>query len=98
MVQEAYDSNPAVRDACAESIFGHASTLEADFAAAIVERAPDRGLDARSLARRTQAVLQGAFVLAKAADDPGVALDSIAHLRRYLECIFGSLDATPAST
>ncbi len=35
MTQEAFATNPEVRDACAASIFGHARTLEADFAAAL---------------------------------------------------------------
>ena len=47
----------------------------------------------RSLARHTQAVLQGAFILAKATDDPDAARDGIAHLRRYIALLFGQ---TPA--
>ena len=43
---------------------------------------------AKSLALYTQAVIQGAFVLAKAKDGPAVAADSIDHLRRYLEILF----------
>ena len=44
MVQEAYGTSPAVRDACAASILGHAATLEPDFQAALDARggiAPD---------------------------------------------------------
>ncbi len=88
MVQEAFDSIPLVREACAESIFGHAETLEADITAALAN-AGNEGVDAKSLARHTQAVLQGSFILAKASDDEAVVLDSIAHLRRYLELLFG---------
>ena len=29
-----------------------------------------------------------AFVLSKAADDPGIVLESIEHLRRYFELLF----------
>ena len=83
MVQEAYSTNPAVRDACAASIFGHAATLEADLAAALAAAGSD--VDPAGLARHVQAVLQGSFILSKAADDPQVARDSIAHLRRYVE-------------
>ena len=43
---------------------------------------------AESLALYTQAVLQGAFVLAKAKDGPEVARDCVAHLRRYLLQLF----------
>jgi TetR/AcrR family transcriptional repressor of nem operon len=82
MVQEAYSTNTAVRDACAASILGHAATLEADVAAALAAAGSD--VDPASLARHLQAVLQGSFILSKAADDPQVARDSIAHLRRYV--------------
>ena len=88
MAQEAFETNPAVRAACAASIFGHISTLEVDFAAALAIHQPGGDITAASLARYTQAVLQGAFVLSKAADDPALVLDSIGHLRRYLEFLF----------
>jgi TetR/AcrR family transcriptional repressor of nem operon len=88
MVQEAFASNPAIRDACGESILGHASTLEADIAAALERARPGSGAQAAELARYTQTVLQGAFVVSKAADDPGVVHESIRHLRAYLEILF----------
>ena len=43
---------------------------------------------AKSLALHTQAVLQGAFILAKAKDDAKIAAASIDHLRRYIELLF----------
>ena len=43
-----------------------------------------------SLAIHTQAVLQGAFILAKATGDGAVARDSVDHLARYLELLFQS--------
>lgn len=89
MAQEAFATSPEVRDACAASIFGHARTLEPDFAAALAAAGDPPGVDAAGLARHTQAVLQGAFVLSKAADDPALVTDSIAHLRRYLELLLG---------
>jgi TetR/AcrR family transcriptional repressor of nem operon len=51
--------------------------------AAKAQYAPDADWSAESLARHTQAVLQGGFVLAKAWNDPQAALDAIAHLKRY---------------
>jgi TetR/AcrR family transcriptional repressor of nem operon len=89
MAQEAFATSPEVRDACAASIFGHARTLEPDFAAALAAAGDPPGVDAAGLACHTQAVLQGAFVLSKAADDPALVTDSIAHLRRYLELLLG---------
>ena len=88
MAQETFATSPLVRDACAASIFGKARTLEADLAEALADAGNPPGVDAAGLARFTQAVIQGAFVLSKAADDPEIARECIAHLRRYLELLF----------
>jgi TetR/AcrR family transcriptional repressor of nem operon len=88
MTQEIFQTNPRIRKACFESIAGHAEQLEDDIAAAIALYRPGAGFTAKSLALHTQAVLQGAFILAKAKDDPQVVIDSIAHLRRYFELLF----------
>lgn len=93
MTQEAFDTNPAVRDACAASIFGHVETLEADFAAALANDGTPAEISAASLARHTQTVLQGAFVLSKAGNDPALVLEAIDHLRRYLECVLARTSA-----
>ncbi|MEP3332420.1 TetR/AcrR family transcriptional regulator [Sedimentitalea sp.] len=94
MTQEVHDSIPAIRDACAKSIFGHAATLEADIEAARLQRRIDAGWTAESLARHTQAVLQGGFILAKATGNPDLARESVDHLERYVRGLFG-LDAAP---
>lgn len=88
MVQEAYDTIPPLRDACARSITGHAATLEADIEAAITSRNLTPAWSAASLALHTQAVLQGAFILAKATGSAAAAADSIDHLHRYIELLF----------
>ncbi|KAB7646186.1 TetR/AcrR family transcriptional regulator [Polymorphobacter fuscus] len=88
MVQEAHESSPAIRDACRRSIFGHAATLEADFAAAMAAHGVT-GTTAESLALHTQAVLQGGFILSKATGDTAPSLAGIDHLRRYLTLLFG---------
>lgn len=97
MVQESYATHPDVRAACEASIYGHSATLETDFEALIAERGTTSGVTARGLAVHTQTVLQGAFVLAKASEDSGVVLDAIAHLRRYLQCLFSSTNHQEAS-
>lgn len=94
MVQEVYETNPAIREACRASIVGHAEKLEADIAAAIEHHGAPDGVTAHGLALHTQAVLQGAFILAKAEGDAAVAADSIGHLRRYLELLFRDHSAT----
>jgi TetR/AcrR family transcriptional regulator, transcriptional repressor for nem operon len=89
MVQEVFATSPAIRDACGDSIFGHAATLEADIAAAMKARRITGDFTAESLARYTQTVIQGAFVLAKAADDLELARESLDHLDRYIRLLFG---------
>jgi TetR/AcrR family transcriptional repressor of nem operon len=94
MAQEVWDSSPAIAAACAASMTRHAGTLEADIAAAAAARGLT-DIDAPSLALHTQAVLQGGFVLAKAAGDPGPARAAAAHLRRYVELLFHRGKAQP---
>lgn len=91
MVQETYAQYPEIRDACAASIFGHAGTLVDDISKAMADHQVVGGWTAQSLATHTQAVLQGAFILAKAKNDVGVAIESVDHLRRYVELLFGGV-------
>jgi TetR/AcrR family transcriptional regulator, transcriptional repressor for nem operon len=88
MVQEAYETHPPIRNACGVHIGAHAARLASDIAAAKAIYAPAAEWSAESLALYTQAVLQGAFVLAKAKGGPEVARDCLAHLRRYIELLF----------
>lgn len=88
MVQEIYQTSPAIRRACDASISGHAATLEADIAAAKKQHGIKAAWTPASLALHTQAVLQGAFVLAKAKGGPEVAAASVDHLRRYIKLLF----------
>ena len=87
MVQESFATSDPIRAACEASISGHAATLEADIAAAILLYGL-RGTTPASLALHTQAVLQGAFILAKAKGDAEIARESAAHLKRYFELLF----------
>ena|ERR1700722_15556063 len=88
MVQEIYGTNPDIREACAASISGHAATIEADIAEAMKRYRVRASWTAESLALHTQAVLQGAFILAKAKGGAAVAAASIDHLHRYIELLF----------
>jgi len=88
MVQEAYETYPAIRQACDSYIGVHAAEVAKDIAAAKALYAPDASWNAESLAFHTQAVLQGAYVLAKAKNGNAIARDCVAHLRRYLELLF----------
>jgi TetR/AcrR family transcriptional repressor of nem operon len=88
MVQEAYATHSEIRKACEASIFGHAATLEADIAAAMRRYKIRATWTAESLALHTQAVLQGAFILAKAKGAAQIAAESVDHLQRYIELLF----------
>ncbi len=90
MVQEAYDSHPAIRAACDRYISEHAERLEADIAEAKAQYAPDAAWTPDSAALYSQAVLQGAFILAKAKHGAQVAADCLDHLRRYFETLLPS--------
>ncbi|HVA13576.1 MAG TPA: TetR/AcrR family transcriptional regulator [Stellaceae bacterium] len=88
MVQEVYETYPEIRDACDASISGHAAKVETDIAEAMNFHRIRADWTAQSLALHTQAVLQGAFILAKAKGGAEIAAASIDHLRRYIEFLF----------
>lgn len=88
MVQEVYETHPLIREACDRYIRAHAATLETDIAEAIVKYGPRAEWTASSLALYTQAVIQGAFILAKAHQSAEVASANLDHLRRYLQLLF----------
>jgi TetR/AcrR family transcriptional regulator, transcriptional repressor for nem operon len=95
MVQEVFETAPAIREACDRSISSHAASLESDIAAAMAIHPPVGHVDPRSLALHTQAVLQGAFILAKARSGPSVAMESVDHLIRYVRLLFGKSGEDP---
>jgi len=89
LVQETYDTHPAIRAACERSISGHAAEVSKDIAEAKRRYAPDAPWTAEGLALYTQAVIQGAFILAKARSGPEVVEACLDHLQRYLELLLG---------
>jgi TetR/AcrR family transcriptional regulator, transcriptional repressor for nem operon len=89
MLQEVYETAPAIRDACQSCIQKHAETLEAEIETAICECGMTPEWSAKSLALHTQAVIQGAFILAKGTGSAEIAADTIDHLHRYIELLFG---------
>lgn len=87
LAQEVHQTYPRIARAADAAIRAHSLTLEKDIAAALAEHNIE-DVDPASLALHIQAVLQGSFVLAKAAGDPAVARDSVHHLKRYVLLIF----------
>jgi TetR/AcrR family transcriptional regulator, transcriptional repressor for nem operon len=96
MVQETYETHPAIRAACDQHISAHASDVTKEITEAKRLYAPDAAWTAESLGLYTQAVIQGAFVLAKAKNSPEIAIECLAHLRRYLEILL--TPGTPPET
>lgn len=88
MTQEVYGTHPAIRDACEASIRDHVETLVPDIEAATEKYGVQGDWTAESLALFTQATIQGAFILAKAKNDVGAAVDVVNHLRRYIQFLF----------
>ena len=88
LAQEIHQTSPAIRAACNASIREHAARVEADIALAMQRRGIKADFTARSLALYTQAVLQGAFILAKAENGRETAKECIDHLRRYIQMLF----------
>jgi TetR/AcrR family transcriptional regulator, transcriptional repressor for nem operon len=86
-IQEVHETYPAIRDACAASIDTHLFFLRS-LIDDVLQVRPVEGLSAASLATHIQAVVQGAFVMAKARQDRQAAVDSLDHLRRYVEMLF----------
>ena len=95
MVQEAFLSSEPIRAACNSSILGNAAAREDDLAAALAQSGAS-GVTAASLARHIQAVIEGAFVLAKASGKASAAEtagEHLLHLRRYFAMLFTKEDA-----
>jgi TetR/AcrR family transcriptional repressor of nem operon len=88
MVQETYESSLPIRDACARSIGGHSAAVEADIRKAMEKHRLTAPWTAASLALYTQAVLQGAFIIAKTKGNAWDAAACVDHLRRYVELLF----------
>jgi TetR/AcrR family transcriptional regulator, transcriptional repressor for nem operon len=89
MVQETFATNDNIRAACDASITAYAERLAEDIQAAIDRHGIGHGVTALGLAYHIQAVLQGAFILAKSKGDPAIARETVIHLKRYVGMLFG---------
>ncbi|WP_158928220.1 TetR/AcrR family transcriptional regulator [Acidisphaera sp. S103] len=89
LVQETYDTHPDIRNACERGLSSHIGELTRDLALARQLYCPTAEWTAESVGTFMQSVLQGSFIFAKATQSAAVARDCLAHLRRYLEMLFG---------
>ncbi|WP_151634348.1 TetR/AcrR family transcriptional regulator [Noviherbaspirillum aerium] len=88
-VQEVYATHPEIRAACDAGMSAHVAELERDIEEARRLYAPEAEWTSKSVGYFIQSVLQGAFIFVKAKQGPEVALESLAHLKRYLQTLFG---------
>lgn len=93
-VQETYATHPALRAACDAGIRGHAATVAEDLALAKARYAPDADWEPMTIALYTQATLQGAFILAKAAGGPDIARACVRLLRDHVAALLGAPTAS----
>jgi TetR/AcrR family transcriptional repressor of nem operon len=87
-VQELYETHPAIREAAERHMRDHVAEIAKDVAEAKAKYAPDAEWSADSLAFHMQSVLQGSMIFAKATRGTGIMIDSLGHLRRYLQLLF----------
>lgn len=88
LVQETYATHPRIREACDQGISARTAILKADISEALRTYGINTEWSAESLALYMQAVIQGAFILAKARQGPQVVADCLDHLSRYLKLLF----------
>lgn len=88
-VQEVYTTHPDIRAACNKGMSEHIAELMRDVEAAKLQYAPDAAWSAMSVSYFMEAVLQGAFIFAKAKQRSEVAIECLEHLRYYLETLLG---------
>jgi TetR/AcrR family transcriptional regulator, transcriptional repressor for nem operon len=88
-IQEVYATHPDIRSACDRVLSSHIDILARDIEAAKRLYAPNADWSAESVGTFIQTVLQGSFIFAKSRQGPDVARENLAHLRRYLENLFG---------
>jgi TetR/AcrR family transcriptional repressor of nem operon len=95
LVQETYDTHPAIRAACDHALTSHIAALTPDVAAAKALYAPTAPWTSESVGTFMQSVLQGAFIFAKAQQGPAVIVECLEHLRRYLQMLFRQPETQP---
>ena len=87
-MQELYETHPKIRAASEKHMAAHVAELSRDVAEARKRHKPDASWSPDGVAFFMQAALQGSLIFAKATQGPAVAVESLGHLRRYLELLF----------
>jgi TetR/AcrR family transcriptional repressor of nem operon len=85
LAQEVFATHPTLAAACGSGMKGHIFALLPMVEEAKARYAAQADWSAESLARYTQVVIQGSFVLAKALQNPQVVHEAIEHLKQYVQ-------------
>jgi TetR/AcrR family transcriptional regulator, transcriptional repressor for nem operon len=93
VAQEMALGSPSLQEATAASLAAYCERLAQDIAAAIARHQPRTPIDALNLAYHVQAVMQGAFILAKAEGGAERARNCVWELKRYIRMLFGEENA-----
>lgn len=87
-IYELQQFDEGTRQLIRESFRKWRELLEGRFRAIAETHPPKFAIDAASLADAFTVVLEGAFITAKALDEPGVIAAQLAHYRSYVELLF----------
>ena len=88
VAQEMSATNPELRRTCADCFSVWASGLESDLQLAKAKHTPRAKWNARGLAEHFIAVFEGALILVKSKQDPRTLVESVEHLKRYVNLLF----------
>ena len=87
--QELCDTNPQIRQACAEGFEGWAKQFGEELARAKARYAPRASFNPAELAHHFIAILEGSLILGKATKDMRVGTTNLRHFKAYLKTLFG---------
>ncbi|MDO6965382.1 TetR/AcrR family transcriptional regulator [Rhizobium alvei] len=90
LVQEIYQTHPAIRTDCDDGMASHIALLMRDIEAAKAIYAPHADWDGGSIGYFIQSVLQGSFIFAKAQGDAAVVRSNLILLRRFIESLMSN--------
>jgi TetR/AcrR family transcriptional regulator, transcriptional repressor for nem operon len=89
LVQEIAGTHDDIRRVCESSMDAGVADFERDVAAAKLKHAPEADFEPASVARLYLTVIQGSMIMVKASKNAAVFEENVAHLRRYIESLFG---------
>ena len=87
--QELCDTDPKIRECCAEGFAGWARHFGEELSRAKTKYAPKASFEPLELATYFIAILEGSLILGKATRDMRSAAGNLRHFKAYLKILFG---------